>query len=56
MSRRYLNKARPPALVIQLLIFFLLLKYNCSLYFYKGAQKGFICLFVVFYGANDKFP
>ena len=32
MSRRYLNQARPPALVLQLLIFSLLFIYNCSLF------------------------
>ena len=32
MSRRYLNQARPPALVLRLLIFFLLFIYNCSLF------------------------
>ena len=32
MSRRYLNQARPPALVLQLLIFFLLFIYNCSFF------------------------
>ncbi len=41
MSRRYLNQARPPALVLQLLIFFsLLFIYNCSLFSSSVDLKG----------------